>query len=204
MFYLAYLGLYLIGIGMGFCLLPCVIRRKHNEKEALELDEFYDKLFVSSKFTEEVYHADPSNLSQEELAELKNKVLTYTVPYVLYKVIMYYDSELEGFCYYSNADIVYKYLDVVCRKYVLDFKCKQLYKFSEETKAVEKTPVLQRGPFVNKVERILLEKDTNRFIYKGKIKDYEKKQLELPKDISYRDFLILQQQTQDTQSKELG
>jgi hypothetical protein len=206
MIYFYYVGLYFIGLSVGFLLIPFVIRRKdnENEKEGIELDDFYDKLFICSKFIEEVVEAPSSNLSQEELAQLKDKVLTYEIPYLKYKVIMYYDLESDSFCYYSNMDIIYKYLDIFCRKYVLEFNCKQLYKFSEETKVVEKKNVEQRGPFVSKVERLMLEKETNRFIYKGKLEDYDKKQSTIPREITFQEFLVLQRETQETQLKEIG
>jgi len=198
MLYVYYFGIYCVGLSLGFLLLPFVIRRKENEKEGIELDEFYDKLFISTKFLEEVVEAPDSNLSQEELAQLKEKVLTHEIPYLKYKVIMYYDLESDAFCYYSNTDIIYKYLDIFCRKYVLDFNCKQLYKFSEETKVVEKKKVEQRGPFVSKVERLTLEKETNRFIYKGKLEDYDKKTSVVPREITFQEFLVLQRETQET------
>lgn len=200
--YLGYVSIYLFGLGIGFLLVPFVIRRNHNEPEGIELDEFYDKLFVCSKFLEEVIEAPASNLTEEELSQLKEKVLTYQIPYVNYKVIMYYDSEFNAFMYYSNSDIVYKYLDIACRKYVLEFNCKQIYKFSEETKVVEKQAMAQRGPFVTKTERVLLEKDTNRIIYKGKLEDYDKKESIIPKEITFQEFLVLQRQTPDTQLRE--
>lgn len=202
MLYVFYFGIYFVGISIGFLLIPFVIRRKDNETEGIELDEFYDKLFISNKFLEEVIEAPPSNLTQEELSQLKEKVLTYEIPYLNYSVIMYYDLESDAFCYYSNSDIIYKYLDIFCRKYVLDFNCKQLYKFSEETKVVEKNVIENRGPFVSKVERLLLEKDTNRFIYKGKLEDYNKKESITPIEITFQEFLILQRENQENQSKE--
>jgi hypothetical protein len=202
--YLGYISIYLFGLGIGFLLVPFVIRRNHNESEGIELDDFYDKLFVCSKFLEEVIEAPVSKLTVEELSELKEKVLTYEIPYLNYKVIMYYDSEFDAFMYYSNSDIIYKYLDIACRKYVLEFNCKQIYKFSEETKVVEKPAMVQRGPFVTKTERILLEKDTNRIIYKGKLEDYDKKESIIPKEITFQEFLVLQRETPDTQLTESG
>ena len=199
MIYFFYFSLYFIGLSVGFLLIPCVIQRKENEKEGIELDEFYDKLFICTKFLEEVIEAPPSNLSDEELIKLKESVLTYEIPYLKYKVIMYYDFETDAFCYYSNMDIIYKYLDIFCRKYVLDFNCKQLYKFSEETKVVERKKVEHRGPFVSKVERLMLEKDTNRFIYKGKLDDYDKKETLTPREITFQEFLVLQRESQENQ-----
>ena len=200
MLYVYYFGIYFVGLSLGFLLVPFVIRRKdENDKDGIELDEFYDKLFISTKFLEEVIEAPSSNLTQEELVQLKEQVLTYEIPYLKFKVIMYYELESDAFCYYSNMDIIYKYLDIFCRKYVLDFNCKQLYKFSEETKVVEKKKVEHRGPFVSKVERLMLEKETNRFIYKGKLEDYDKKESVVPREITFQEFLVLQRETQENQ-----
>jgi hypothetical protein len=200
--YLGYISVYLVGLGIGFLLVPFVIRKRHNEAEGIELDEFYDKLFICTKFLEEVIEAPESNLTEEELSQLKEKVLKYEIPHLNYRVIMYYDSEFNAFMYYSNSDIIYKYLDIACRKYVLEFNCKQIYKFSDETKVVEKQTAVQRGPFVTKTERVLLEKDTNRIIYKGRLEEYEKKESIIPKELTFQEFLVLQRETQDTQSKE--
>ena len=48
--YFGYISVYLIGMGIGFLLVPFLIRKNHNEAEGIELDEFYNKLFISTKF----------------------------------------------------------------------------------------------------------------------------------------------------------
>jgi hypothetical protein len=42
-------------------------------------------------------------------------------------VIMFYNLNKNGFSYYSDKAISYQYLEVVCRKYVLQFQCKPLF-----------------------------------------------------------------------------
>ena len=42
-------------------------------------------------------------------------------------VILLYNDKSQQFTYYSNNDIPYRYLEVVARKYVLTYKCIELY-----------------------------------------------------------------------------
>lgn len=56
---------------------------------------------------------------------LRNNILIENTP--LGNVILYYDSVKDSFCYYSDRIIPYKYIDTVCRKYVIRFNCVPLY-----------------------------------------------------------------------------
>jgi len=42
-------------------------------------------------------------------------------------VVMYYNTEKETFEYYSDHTVPYRFLETVCRKYVMTYKCKELY-----------------------------------------------------------------------------
>ena len=87
-----------------------------------------------------------------------------------YKVHMFYDAEKNAFCYFSANELPYKYADIVCRHYVLEHKCKQVYLFPEESATAEQeAEPTTSGPFVAKKEkRQLLQKELNKFIYMGK------------------------------------
>jgi ABC-type multidrug transport system ATPase subunit len=51
---------------------------------------------------------------------------------------MYWDEKREGFVYYSDATIPYRYLEVVARKYVIMNDCKEIYvDMREELKEAE-------------------------------------------------------------------
>jgi hypothetical protein len=56
---------------------------------------------------------------------LKNNILLENTP--LGNVILYYEPNKDSFCYYCDRIIPYKYIDTVCRKYVIRFNCVQLY-----------------------------------------------------------------------------
>lgn len=101
-------------------------------------------------------------------------------------VIMYYDPEREAFCYYTKGDVIYKYLNVVCRKYVIDFNCPSLY--NDEDSHTVTTEKFGNELFVKKVERTLIEKKINKFILCGTLDDYNKVEPE-ENDIDIIDFL---------------
>ncbi len=110
---------------------------------------------------------------------------------------MYYDAVQDAFCYYSERETIYKYLDVVARYYCLTFLCKHLYvKLSDSDEKVIETPVEISGPFVTKKteKKKLYEKKIIRFIYKGNESDYQLNQKKNmsgldSKNINILDFL---------------
>lgn len=167
-------GLYSIGIALGFLLVPFVVRKQlTSEQEGIELDQDYDKLFLSYKFVDEVDEAPPSFLTEEELEGLRDKVLHYEIPYIDQKVIMFYDHKRGGFSYYANHGIIYKYLNVAARKYVLDYGCKQVFKEMVPSMKKEEKAVTS-SQFVSKAGKTLLEKDMNAYHYLGSFQDFDK------------------------------
>ena len=187
-------GLYFIGLVLGYGLIPFfVIRKPIDEEEGIKLDEKYDQLFLSFKFMDEMEEAPDSTLNEEELRLLRDKVLHYEIPFLHHNVILFYDQEKEAFCYYANSTIIYKYLNVAARRYVLDYGCKQVYKeMLPSTRKEEKTVTF--GQFVPKVGKTTLEKDMNRFIYLGNLHEYKPKQEE-PNKISFSDYMKLSKMT---------
>ena len=188
-------GLYSIGMLIGFFLVPFFTRIPLDEKAGIELDEQYDQLLLSFKFLNEVDEAPMSELTEEELIGLRDKILHYEIPFLRQKVMMYFDQEKGTFCYYANTSLIYKYLIVVARKYVLDFQCKQIFKEIDNTKEKEEKTV-RFSAFVAKPGKIFLEKEMNKFIYLGNLDDY-KPITEKPKDITYSDYLKAQKQEQE-------
>jgi hypothetical protein len=193
-------SLYSIGMLIGFFLVPFFTRVPLDEKAGIKLDEQYDQLFLSFKFLNEVDEAPMSELTTEELKGFRDKILHYEIPFLGQKVMMYYDQEKETFCYYANTNIIYKYLMVVARKYVLDFQCKQIFKEMENTMKKEEKSV-QFSAFVAKPGKVFLEKEMNKFLYLGNLDDY-KPISEKPKDITYSEYLK-QMQTHLEREEEL-
>ena len=58
-------------------------------------------------------------------------------------VIMVYNKDEEQFEYYSDREIPYRFLEVVARKYVLTYNCKELYKMEEPPPVVEEPPAVE-------------------------------------------------------------
>jgi hypothetical protein len=167
------IGLYAAGIFIGFMSIPLFVTFKRiDEKEGIEFDEKYNHILLAFRFMEEVEEAPDSCLTEDELKDLSNKILHYEIPYLNQKVIFFYDHEKAAFCYYASSTLIYKYLNVVARKYVLDYECKQIYKeMLPSTRKEEKTVTF--GNFVPKVGKTTLEKEMNRFLYLGNLHEYK-------------------------------
>jgi hypothetical protein len=185
---------YLAGFGLSVLLFPLFIRQKLlPEEEAKRIDDYYNNLFLEYKFIQELEEAPMSTLTLEELTALKHEVLYYEIPNLHYKVHMFYDAEKNAFCYFAANELAYKYADIVCRHYVLEHKCKQVYLFPEEATQTETEKEAETtGPFVVKKEkRTFLQKEMNKFIYMGK----HEIPVQVPdfKPLSFLQFKILKQ-----------
>ena len=88
-------------------------------------DKYKDKLLEHSLQIRSNYDTCDASMIEEEWKHLKNNILIENTP--VGNVLMYYDSFKDTFIYYSDRIVPYKYLDTVGRKYVLQFKCVQLY-----------------------------------------------------------------------------
>jgi hypothetical protein len=74
---------------------------------------------------EEVVTLAREHITNEKLDRLKNSIIIEKTP--LGNVILFYNNSRDSFEYYSDNTIPYRYLEVVARKYVVTFKCKQIY-----------------------------------------------------------------------------
>uniref|UniRef100_A0A6C0ESX8 Uncharacterized protein n=1 Tax=viral metagenome TaxID=1070528 RepID=A0A6C0ESX8_9ZZZZ len=152
------------------------------EEKERGMIEFYDNLLVETKFIDEFNSLLPN--PDLVLSDLKETHMEF--PHLNVKVIMYYD---EGFYYYSTTDLVHKYLNTVCRKFVIENNAKQLY---QESFCETIEPSVSSNLFITKQESIVQEKKINNFIRKGSINDYEslknKNKKEI-KPIDITDFL---------------
>ena len=141
-----------------------------------------DEILPEYEYVEEL--EDLIESSVEESPVSKDNVITVDI--INNKVVMFYDPEREAFCYYTKGDIIHKYLNAVCRKYVIEFNCPSLYK--DETSHTIKTERFGNELFVTKVEKMLLEKNINKFILCGTLEEYNKVEPE-ENDIDIIDFL---------------
>ena len=96
------------------------LRKLKYEDSEFEEDEYPYKYF------EELDELKERDLSDHELLELRDKVVTENTPRG--EVILYYNKDSETFFYYCQSkEIPYKYLEAVARHYVCIYDCKNLY-----------------------------------------------------------------------------
>ena len=89
-------------------------------------DEKKDIPYENEMF-EEYDNLEDRDLTEDDVKDLSLNTIKETIPRVG-EVLMYYDSELESFVYYSKTkEIPYKYLETVARKYVINYDCKKIY-----------------------------------------------------------------------------
>jgi hypothetical protein len=79
------------------------------------------KVISEDEIKEEVHN----HIINQRLDKLKNNFIIEKTP--LGNVLMFYNNKKESFEYHSDNSIPYRYLEVVCRKYVLTFNCRFLF-----------------------------------------------------------------------------
>ena len=159
--------IHLIGFGAGLLIcsliLPVIkINDDTNDNEIIFEFEYVEEL-------EELLDS-----KKEESPIIKTNIITLDIPFLNNTVVMYYDTDKNAFCYYTKGDIIYKYLNVVCRKYVIDFNCPSLYKEDTSHYNTNTNTNTNMNMFIKKIERPTLDKDINKFILCGSLEDYAK------------------------------
>lgn len=170
----------------GFMIRPLSLRElEDDEEEDKKAKKKIEEDNFEYKYLDEYENLEDREITDTELVELKNKETTLEIPFLKATIIMFYD---ESFKYYSNTDVIYKYLNVACRKFVIENNVKKLYldgHLEEMTKDSVKSEL-----FVTKAETKTLERKINNFIRVGSIYDYkDKHNIKLVKEIDILDFL---------------
>jgi hypothetical protein len=74
---------------------------------------------------------------KERLDNLKNCIVMEKTP--IGNAIMFYNNAKSSFEYYSDSTLPYRYLEVIARKYIITYKCKQIFvDMEQEIKEAEK------------------------------------------------------------------
>ena len=108
----------------------------HNQ-EINRLKKLMDELQEKNIEDEEVNKLAKEFVINERLNGLKNSIVIEKTP--LGNVLMFYNNSRSSFEYYSDSTIPYRYLEVIGRKYVIHYKCKQIYvDMSKEIEEAEK------------------------------------------------------------------
>ena len=154
-------------------------------QEDIEEDKLATKRAEEQNF-ENKYLDEYELLEEKEVDVTLLKETTLEIPFLKTTIIMFYE---DGFKYYSNTDPIYKYLNVACRKFVVENDAKKLYQEGETETKTEKVKS-DTELFVTKAETTLLEKKCNNFVRVGSIYDYnDKNNIKLVKEIDILDFL---------------
>ncbi len=146
------------------------------------------------------------NIEDNNLNEIcfKYNYIIENTPYG--NVIMKYDDQNNIFCYYSDRQLVNTVLETISKKFIVIYKCKNIYhKIIEEEEQEEEERKEQEkkkeellnvyGKFAkkNNKERPIIQSNINSYKYLGKISDFSPLQI-IPlqskkKNISYLDFI---------------
>ena len=170
----------------GFLIQPLSLRELEDDQaEDEKIKKRMEEEMFEHKYLDEYENLEERQLSDEELLELKDKETTLEIPFLKATIIMFYD---ESFKYYSNTDIMYKYLNVACRKFVIEHNVKKLYVDGNIEEVT--TDSVKSELFVTKAEIKTLERKINNFIRVGSIYDYkDKNNIKLVKEIDILQFL---------------
>jgi len=170
----------------GFLVRPLSLRElEEDEEEEKKAQKRMEEENFEHKYLDEYEKLEERDLTENDFIELKNKETILEIPFLRATIIMFYD---ETFKYYSNTDIMYKYLNVACRKFVIEHNVKKLYLDGNVEEVT--TNSVKSELFVTKAETKLLERKFNSFIRIGSIYDYkDKNNIKLVKEIDILDFL---------------
>lgn len=182
--------LYFFSITLGLYLSGYTCKRLTHE-ELLEEETKEKAMLEHMKLINfpHLYEDEVNDLSLNPTLDkesLKDIIIEMKVP--MNSVIMYYDK--DSFCYYTkNGDVGYKYLNVVCRKYIIDNNCKELYKEGNEP-IEEKKELKTDSCFLSiKPKPIKQSKIVNKFIHMGTYEDYYESKRVVPKNtLSFMDY----------------
>ena len=199
--------LYILSFLFSFYLSSLLITNKYANVDTSDTDKLEQEMITHCnnymfqfKYLDELNEVDIcfNNVVKKE------NTTTLEIPFLNNKIIMFYDTERGAFCYYTKGDVIYKYLNVACRKYVIEHNCRHLYleldrlhsdtvtKDTDLTKDTNKDTTIKdtdkdtesnkmkssnlfvNSLFVKKNEKTLLVKNVNKFISVGSIEEYEK------------------------------
>ena len=190
--YIATYALYGMSIFMsfiftGFLIKPLTLRQlEEDEEEDKKAMKRLEEENFEYNYLDEYEKLEEKEITLDKLDELKHKEITLEIPFLKATIIMFYED--DTFKYYCNTDVMYKYLNVACRKFVIEYDVKKLYIDGQNEEHTTKS--VHSELFVTKAETKLLERKINHFIRVGSIHDYnDKNNIKLVKEIDILDFL---------------
>lgn len=139
---------------------------------------------IEYKPYEQFYPLDTKETIEESIDRLIHKEVEEMTPEG--KVILSYDESSNTFLYWAQKPIAYKYLEVVARKYVIVYDCKEVYvnmvkellKAMQANTEVKEIKTITDSPFVvfksynrvHKVNKKIANETGNHYKHMGKEK----------------------------------
>lgn len=186
--YMAAVILYSFSIAISFLfagvfIVPLTFKEIQDD---IDEDKLAEKRAEEQNF--EYKYLDEYEKLEEKDVKSELETTTLEIPFLKTTIIMFYEDEI--FKYYSNTDVIYKYLNVACRKFVIENDAKKLYNDGTSEEIKTESVKSESDLFIIKPETSVLEKKCNRFIRVGSIYDYnEKNNIKLVKEIDILEFL---------------
>ena len=101
-----------------------------DEEEELEEEEVKPVIKYEDKYKEKFEKLEYKTTDEIKRESLQNNFIMEMTPHG--NVIMFWNQKNEVFSYYSDGTMPYRFLEVVARKYVITYDCKELYYVMEE------------------------------------------------------------------------
>lgn len=125
------------------------------------LDNIRNELADENTINKLAYDQALTYMSNKRIDKLTNSYVIEKTP--VGNVLLFYDKERSNFKYYSDSVVPYRYLEVVCRKFVLFFDCRPLYvDMDEELKLFEEKWEKDQEIKKQKEELERMKKEENR------------------------------------------
>jgi hypothetical protein len=124
-----------------------------NEKQTVE-KQLYPLEDQNGINEEEIQLEARNYIIKKRLEKLKNCYIFEKTP--LGNVAMYYNCEREGFEFYSDNTIPYRFLEVIARKYVKTFDCRPIFVDMEEELKKYKQKMEEREKQIEEQKQQLL------------------------------------------------
>jgi len=122
----------------------CDLRERITDKRNKLEKILNDLMILKEKTEEELKEEARTNMIENKLNEFVNNYIIEYTP--VGNVIMRFNNNKKSFEYYSNNSIPYRYLEPIGRKYVLTYRCKDIFiDMDEEVEKVNKLNEMKKN-----------------------------------------------------------
>jgi hypothetical protein len=102
----------------------------YDEQEEEEKEIIKPVIKYEDKYKDKFEKLEYKTTNEDRLENLKNSFIMEMTPHG--NVIMFWNHKNGVFSYYSDGTMPYRFLEVVARKYVINYNCKDIYYVMEE------------------------------------------------------------------------